>query len=354
MLALGLALLIVGFGQVMGVPWRARFLMLGLLYVVVMAVHLLLPAGHALREALGGSEEPWIILGLLVAVGLIYREGLSRLRARAEDAGDARGDAGAEVANPQGPFNDDELERYARHITLPEIGGVGQKRLKQAKVLVVGAGGLGAPILLYLGAAGVGRIGVIDPDMVDLSNLQRQVIHTDEGQGLPKVFSAQRAIAAINPFVEVRPYNRALTEDIAAELFADYDLILDGTDSYATRAMINRAAVATGTPVIAGAISAWEGQVTLYNPARGAPCMACVFPDAPDPSKVRTCSETGVIGALPGVIGSMMALEAVKEIAGAGEGLRGRMVIHDALHVETRVMKIGRRSGCAVCGGAPD
>lgn len=352
MLALGIALAIIGFGHVLGLPWRARGLMLGLLYLAVLALLILLPEEHALTAALGGSIEPWVVLGILVGAVLAYRAIWAQVRARADHMQGAQ--SPAQPAAIGGPFNDDELVRYARHITLPEIGGVGQKRLKQAKVLVIGAGGLGAPVLLYLGAAGVGRIGVIDPDVVDLSNLQRQVIHSDDRQDMPKVFSAQKAIAAINPFVEVRPYNRALTEDIAAELFAEYDLVLDGTDRFETRALINRAAVVSGTPLIAGAISAWEGQITLYDPAQNAPCMACVFPDPPDPGKVRTCSETGVVGALPGVIGSMMALEAVKEIAGAGAGLRGRMVIHDALYVETRVMKLSRQAGCAVCGGAGD
>jgi len=186
---------------------------------------------------------------------------------------------------------------------------------------------------------------------VSLSNLQRQVIHTDDGQGMPKVFSAQRAVAALNPRVDLRPYNRMLTPEIAETLFSEYDLILDGTDAFATRAMVNAAAVAVGRPLIAGAISAWEGQVTLYDPAGGAPCMACIFPRAPAPGLSATCAETGVIGALPGVIGSMMALEAVKEITGAGRGLRGRMVIHDALHAETREIAVKRRPDCPVCGG---
>jgi molybdopterin/thiamine biosynthesis adenylyltransferase len=186
---------------------------------------------------------------------------------------------------------------------------------------------------------------------VSLSNLQRQVIHTDDRQGMPKVFSAQKAVAALNPHVDLRPYNRMLTPEIAETLFAEHDLILDGTDAFATRAMVNAAAVAVGRPVIAGAISAWEGQVTIYDPAGGAPCMACVFPKAPAPGLSATCAETGVIGALPGVIGSVMALEAVKEITGAGKTLRGRMMIHDALHAETREIAVARRADCPVCGG---
>jgi molybdopterin/thiamine biosynthesis adenylyltransferase len=337
-----------GIGHLMGAPKQARFYMIGLLYVAVLALQLVFPVGHPLREMTGGSADPWLILGGGVALVLAYRVLLHRLRGRA-----ATVEAEREAAAPKpmsGPFTEEELERYARHITLPDIGGGGQLALKQAKVLVVGAGGLGAPALLYLAAAGVGRIGVIDADEVSLSNLQRQVIHRDEDQGMPKVFSAQRAIAALNPNVDVRPYNRALTADIAEDLFGEYDLILDGTDSYAVRSMINAAAVAAGRPVLAGAISAWEGQVTLYDPAGGAPCMACVFPKAPSPEMAATCAETGVIGALPGVVGSMMALEAVKEVTGTGTGLRGRMLIYDALHAETRLITVKRQADCLVCG----
>jgi molybdopterin/thiamine biosynthesis adenylyltransferase len=334
-----------GLGHLMKTPYRARFVMLGVLYLAVVAVQFLLPLAHPLRQATGGSLGEWLFVGLLAGVVLAYRAGLNTLRARA-----GREAAAVPFAAPQGPFSDEELERYARHITLREIGGAGQRALKEARVLVVGAGGLGAPVLLYLAAAGVGRIGVIDADVVSLSNLQRQVIHTDARQGMPKVFSAEISIKAINPHVELRPYHRMLTEEIAEALFAEYDLILDGTDSFAVRAMINRAAVATGRPVVAGAISAWEGQVTIYDPARGAPCMACIFPKAPAPGLSATCAETGVVGALPGVIGAMMAMEAVKRITGAGQGLAGRMLIHDALMGESREIKLARRGDCPVCG----
>ena len=348
LLVAGLAAMIWGIGAAMGVPRAARLNMLGLLYVAVLALQVALPEGHPLREATGGSPALWLILGASLVLVLAYRLVLNRLRGRAEGIEATREtEAGAVEA---GPFSGAELERYARHITLPDIGGGGQLALKQAKVLVVGAGGLGAPALLYLAAAGVGRIGIIDGDTVTLSNLQRQVIHTDARLDMPKVFSAQAAIAELNPHVETRPYNRALTGDIAEELFAEYDLILDGTDSYDTRALVNRAAVAVGRPVLAGAISAWEGQVTLYDPASGAPCMACVFPNAPAPDMAATCAETGVIGALPGVVGSMMALEAVKHITGAGTGLAGRMLIYDGLHGEMRSFAVKRRPDCPVCG----
>ncbi|WP_430450238.1 HesA/MoeB/ThiF family protein [Rhodophyticola sp.] len=345
---LGLAGVIWGIGALMGAPRQARFYMLGLLYVAVLAVQVALPDGHPLREATGSSPALWLILGGMVVLVLAYRAALGQVRNRAR-AAEQRVD-GVATASHGGPFSGDELERYARHITLPDIGGRGQHALKEARVLVVGAGGLGSPALLYLAAAGVGTIGVIDGDVVDLSNLQRQVIHTDQRQEMPKVFSAEIAMKALNPFVAVKPYNRALSAEIAEELFAEYDLILDGTDSYATRALINAAAQASGRPVMAGAISAWEGQVTLYDPAGGAPCFACIFPQAPAPGLSATCAETGVIGALPGVIGAMMALEAVKEITGAGDGLRGRMLIYDAFHAETRIISLKRRADCMVCG----
>lgn len=338
-----------GIGHLMGVPRAARLNMLGLLFVVVLALQIALPDGHPVRELTGGSAALWLILAAGVALVLAYRAVLARLWGRAE-AAEADRDAVGPAAPSAAPFTDEELERYARHITLPDIGGGGQLALKRAKVLVVGAGGLGAPSLFYLAAAGVGRIGVIDDDVVAVSNLQRQVIHTDERIDMPKVFSAEMAMKALNPHIDVRPYNRKLTEEIAETLFADYDLILDGTDTFSTRALVNRAAVATGRPVIAGAISAWEGQITLYDPASGAPCMACVFPEPPAPGLAATCAETGVIGALPGVVGSMMALEAVKHITGAGTGLAGRMTIYDGLHGESRTMRLSRRADCAVCG----
>ncbi len=337
-----------GLGAFMKVPVVARLNMLGLLYVAVLAVQVAFADGHPLRELTGGSIGLWLLLGAGLVFVLAYRALLRRLRGRAEVI-EAERDANAPVASR--PFSDAELERYARHITLPDVGGGGQLALKNASVLVVGAGGLGSPVLLYLAAAGVGRIGVIDADSVGLSNLQRQVIHTDARIDAPKVFSAEAAMRALNPHVEVRPYHRALDADIAEALFAEYDLIVDGTDSFAVRDIVNRAAVGAGRPLIAGAISAWEGQVTLYDPAGGAPCMACIFPDAPAPELSATCAEAGVIGALPGIVGSLMALEVVKEITGAGEGLRDRMLIFDALHAEVRVIAVRRRADCSVCGG---
>lgn len=332
-----------GLGAAIRAPRQARWLMIALLYVAVLMITVGFPEGARLREIFGGSAAPWAIGGVLAALVLAYREGLRRLRARVP---------APEAPARQAPvMGGEEVERYARHIVLREIGGPGQRRLKEARVLVLGAGGLGAPALLYLAGAGVGRIGVVDFDTVDASNLQRQVIHRDEDQGTPKAFSAVRAMAALNPHLDLRPYNRRLTEEIAPALFADYDLVLDGTDDWATRALVNRVAVAGGVPLLSGAIAQWEGQVSLFDPARGTPCHACIFPREPAPGTAPSCAEGGVLGPLPGIIGSIMAAEAVKHLARAGETLAGRLLLYDALHAESRVIRLRPREGCEVCGG---
>ncbi|RCW86668.1 HesA/MoeB/ThiF family protein [Paracoccus lutimaris] len=251
--------------------------------------------------------------------------------------------ASAQVMQPA------ELDRYARHIVLRELGGPGQAALRRARVLVVGAGGLGAPVCQYLAAAGVGRITVADDDRVSLSNLQRQVIFRSKDDGQPKAQAARAAMLALNPHIEVTALARRITAEDAA-LIAEQDLVIDGTDSFTARQAINAACVAAGVPLVAGAIAQWEGQVTVWDPKRGAPCMSCIFPQAPAPGLAPACVEAGVVGPLPGVIGSMMALEAIKIIAGAGEPLRGRMLIFDGLYGENRLMKIARRGDCPVCG----
>ncbi|MCI2399384.1 molybdopterin-synthase adenylyltransferase MoeB [Aliiroseovarius subalbicans] len=329
-----------GGGHVLEVPRSRRWLLIGIVMLAVLLVHATLPSGSPLVRAIGGSFMGWVVgLGILALIAG-YGVGLKALKARVSVA--------PEIA--QGPFSDTELDRYARHIVLREIGGPGQMALKKAKVLVVGAGGLGSPVLLYLAAAGVGTIGVVDDDVVDNSNLQRQVIHRDADIGMPKVFSAERAMRAQNPAIEVKPYNRRLDDDNAGALIAEYDLVLEGTDNFATRYLVNRVAAKLGKPVIGGALSQWEGQISTFDPAKGAPCYQCIFPEAPAPGLAPSCSEAGVVGPLPGVIGAMMAVEAVKEITGAGEGLRGRMMIFDAMYAETRMIKTKRREGCPVCG----
>lgn len=311
--------------------------------VLVLATAPAIGAQH-LAAALGGDFRIWVLLGPFAALALGYLALLRRLRARAAPVA-------ATAMAAAGPFSPAELDRYARHILLREIGGPGQRRLKAAKVLVVGAGGLGSPALMYLAASGVGVIGVIDADAVEASNLQRQIIHTEDRVGMPKVFSAEVALRALNPFIETRPYHRALDEANADALIGDYDLVLDGTDNFDTRYLVNRVCVARGVPLIAGAITQWEGQLSLWHPASGAPCYECVFPVRPAPGMVPTCAEAGVASPLPGVIGAMMAMEAVKHLTQAGETLHGRLLIHDALYAETRVIGVKRRADCPVCGG---
>lgn len=342
-LVLGLAAMLWGGGAALGAPRVLRLGLIGLLWAAVVTLHFTLPDGHPLRMATGEDARIWLIFGLFLGLSLVYRRLLAALRAKVAPT--------APAAEPKaGAFRPVELDRYSRHIMLREIGGAGQKKLKYSKVLVIGAGGLGSPALLYLAGAGVGTIGVVDDDVVDGSNLQRQIIHADQRIGMPKVFSAETAMRALNPFIEVRPYNRRLTEADAETLFADYDLILDGTDNFDTRYMVNRIAAKLGKPLITGAITQWEGQLSLFDPAQNTPCYECVFPTRPAAGLVPTCAEAGVAAPLAGIIGAMMATEAVKHITGAGETLRGRLMIHDALYAETRVIAVHARADCPVCG----
>lgn len=241
-------------------------------------------------------------------------------------------------------FSEDEVERYARHLVLREIGGPGQQRLRAARVLMVGAGGLGAPAALYLAAAGVGVIGLADPDTVSLSNLQRQVLYTTADVGQEKVDRAAQRLGDLNPHVQVEA--RALKIDAAnaAELAAGYELVLDGTDDFATRFAVSDACVRTGRTHVSGAIGRWTGQVGVF---RGKPCYRCLVPEAPP--EAETCAAVGVVGALAGVVGALMALEAVKLITGAGAPLTGRLLIYDALAGETRTVRVAGDPTCPVC-----
>lgn len=300
-----------------------------------------------------GDMRHWLILGGFAALVLGYRAILSRLSQGVGTSG-APGMIGDTPAlqpleTPSASLSDDELDRYARHIVLREIGGPGQRKLRNARVLIVGAGALGAPVALYLAAAGVGRITLADDDTVSLSNLQRQVIYGMDDLGALKVQAAARQLARLNPHVQVTPLARRITPD-DTDFLQDFDLVLDGTDSFAARASINAACVAAGVPLIAGSIAQWEGQLSVWDPARGAPCMACIFPDAPAPGLAPPCAEAGVVGALPGIIGSMMALEAIKLICGAGAVARGRLLILDGLWGETRSITLRRNPDCPVCG----
>lgn len=352
-LVLVMAAVLWGIGAAMGTPRRQRWMMIAGLWVAVTLAHLVLPEGHPVRVATGEDVALWLLIGGAAGVLLIYRAGLGALRTRAGVREEqAVQDAAGKGETPL--FRASELERYARHIVLREIGGPGQKALKNARVLVIGAGGLGSPAILYLAAAGVGMIGVIDDDDVENANLQRQVIHDDADIGLPKVQSALNRVQAQNPNVVLRPFRRRLTTEIAADLFGDFDLILDGTDNFETRYLANAAAVAQGKPLISGALSQWEGQLSVFDPANGTPCYECLFPEAPAPGLTPSCAEAGVLGPLPGVVGAMMAVEAVKLITGAGECLRGEMLIYDALHGETRKIGLQRRADCPICSTKGD
>jgi len=244
-------------------------------------------------------------------------------------------------------FTDVEIERYARHLVLREVGGPGQQKLKAGSALIVGAGGLGSPAALYLAAAGLGTLILADPDDVDLSNLQRQVIYTEDDLGRPKPEAAADRLAALNPHIFVAGYNGAFTEETAEELVTGVDVVLDGTDDFATRFAVNAACVRMGKPLVTGAIGRWTGQAGVFA---GRPCYRCLVPEIPP--EAETCSVVGVVGALAGVIGSLMALEAIKLITGAGEPLTGRLMIYDALAGETRTVRVAADPECPVCGGA--
>jgi molybdopterin-synthase adenylyltransferase len=343
---------LVGFAVIAGAGWSGRlprrWVLVGLAVWWALAVLTSAPLwmGGGRAALLGGDFVGWILLGVLAVLVMGYR--LILLRVRSRIALPATASAVLPVKGEA--FAAAELDRYARHILLREIGGQGQRRLKDARVLVLGAGGLGSPALLYLAASGVGTLGVIDDDVVEASNLQRQIIHTAGRIGMPKVFSAQIAIADLNPHVTLRPYNRRLDAANAAALIADYDLVLDGSDNFDTRYLVNATCAALGKPLISAAITQWEGQLSLYDPTQDAPCYACIFPHRPAAGLVPSCAEAGVAAPLPGIIGSMMAMEAVKHLTGAGETLRNRLLIHDALEMETRMIRIARRDDCAVCG----
>jgi molybdopterin/thiamine biosynthesis adenylyltransferase len=325
-------------------PRPRALIFAALWWLVIMLAHAPMVDAERLARVIGGDFGAWLVFGLLTIAVAAYMFLFKTLKARAKP------EKAAAASLPKAAFSEAELNRYARHIILREIGGPGQRKLKDAKVLVIGAGGLGSPALLYLAASGVGTLGVVDDDKVESSNLQRQVIHSEDRVGMPKVHSAAQAIAALNPHVTVRPYDRRLDEVIAEDLIAEYDIVLDGSDNFDTRYLVNRACVKAGKPLVAAAITQWEGQLSVWHPASGAPCYECVFPTRPAPGMVPTCAEAGVAAPLPGVLGAMMAMETLKLITGAGEPLRGRMLIHDALYAETRVIGVKRRSDCPVCG----
>lgn len=249
-------------------------------------------------------------------------------------------------------LNQDEVLRYSRHLMIPEVGLEGQRKLKAASALLVGSGGLGSPLALYLAAAGVGRIGIVDYDVVDASNLQRQVAHGMSALGEPKVESARRRMLDINPHIEVRVFNEVLTSENAGRIAEGYDLLLDGSDNFPTRYLLNDLGVLTGRPYIYGSIFRFEGQVSVFDARRGA-CYRCLFPEPPPPGSVPSCAEGGVFGVLPGTVGTLQATEAIKLILGVGEPLVNKLLLYDALEMSFQVVNLRKNPDCVVCGAAP-
>jgi adenylyltransferase/sulfurtransferase len=251
----------------------------------------------------------------------------------------------------EGALTLDQVTRYSRHIIMPQVGPVGQRKLMQARVLIVGAGGLGSPIALYLAAAGVGTLGIVDFDIVDLSNLQRQLLHQADDVGKPKVQSARETLNAYNPEVTVIGHEAPITSENALELIPQYDIVVNGADNFATRYLVNDAAYLAGKPLVDGSILLFDGQATTFIPGQG--CYRCLFPEPPPPGLVPSCAEAGVLGALCGTIGSIQATEVLKLILGIGEPLAGRLLLYDALSMEMRQVKIRRNPNCPLCGDHP-
>jgi len=249
-------------------------------------------------------------------------------------------------------LSNDEILRYSRHLIMPEVGMEGQLKLRAAKVLCIGAGGLGSPLAMYLAAAGVGTIGIVDFDVVDFTNLQRQIIHSTADVGRKKLDSAAETIEGINPFVKVRKFETRLSSENALELFRDFDVIVDGTDNFPTRYLVNDACVLTGKPNVYGSIFRFEGQASVFATKEG-PCYRCLYPEPPPPGLVPSCAEGGVLGILPGLVGVIQATEAIKLVLGAGEPLIGRLLLVDALGMSFRQLKLKKNPDCPVCGKNP-
>jgi molybdopterin/thiamine biosynthesis adenylyltransferase len=250
-------------------------------------------------------------------------------------------------------FTEDQVRRYARHVILPGIGGHGQRKLMESSVLVIGAGGLGSPAAMYLAAAGVGTLGLVDFDHVELSNLQRQLLHDTDDVGRPKVESARDRLTELNPNVEVVTHRALLTSENAFDVLGGYDVVVDGTDNFPVRYLVNDATQMLGTPLVYGSIYQWEGQATVFLPGQETPCYRCLFPEPPPPGTVPSCAEGGVFGVLPGIIGSIQAVEAIKLLLGVGETLAGTLVLYDALRSEFTSVKLRWDPDCPVCGKHP-
>ena len=245
-------------------------------------------------------------------------------------------------------FTDEQIERYSRHIILPEVGGAGQQKMLEARVLLLGAGGLGSPAAYYLAAAGIGNLGIVDFDRVDLSNLQRQILHSTERIGMLKTESAKKTIQALNPDVNVVLYNKKLSSDNIMELIENYDYVIDGSDNFPTRYLVNDACVMKNKPLIHGSIYRFEGQVTVFKPDNG-PCYRCLYPEPPPPGMAPNCQEGGVLGVLAGVIGNLQVVETLKLILGIGKPLIGKLLLYDALNAEFRSLRLRKDDKCPVC-----
>ena len=257
------------------------------------------------------------------------------------------------VVGPADDLSVDEVRRYSRHLIIPDVGMIGQKRLKNARVLCIGAGGLGSPALMYLAAAGVGTLGIVEFDTVDESNLQRQIIHGQSDVGRSKAESARDTVREINPYVTVNIHDVRLDSSNALELFAQYDLIVDGTDNFATRYLVNDACVLLGKPYVWGSIYRFEGQASVFAPHLGGPCYRCLYPEPPPPGMVPSCAEGGVLGVLPGIIGCIQTTEILKLALGKGTPLTGRLVLFNALDMKFRELKLRRDPACPICGDHP-
>jgi adenylyltransferase/sulfurtransferase len=269
-------------------------------------------------------------------------------------------DACATSATAAAAFTDDQVHRYARHILLGEVGGTGQARLLASKVLVIGAGGLGSPISMYLAAAGVGTLGIVDDDVVDLSNLQRQIVHATASVGMAKVDSARATLAAINPDVTVIAHRERITAKNALSLIADYDVVADGSDNFPTRFLVNDACYFARKPLVSGAVLRFDGQIATYKAfepgadgGEHGPCYRCLFREPPPPGQIPSCAEAGVLGAFCGLVGSLQATEVLKELLGIGESLSGQLMVCDALSTTFRKIRVRRDPGCPLCGDAP-
>jgi sulfur-carrier protein adenylyltransferase/sulfurtransferase len=254
---------------------------------------------------------------------------------------------------PGHQFSEEQVLRYSRHIILPQIGAAGQRKLLDAKILCIGAGGLGSPASMYLAAAGIGTLGILDFDRVDLTNLQRQLLHDNDDVGRPKVDSAAERITGINPDVSVIKHDTILTSDNAFEILGGYDVIVDGTDNFPVRYLVNDATQMLGKPLVYGSIFQFDGQASVFLPGPETPCYRCLFPQPPPPGAVPSCSEAGVFGVLPGIVGSIQAVEAIKLVTGIGEPLVGRLLLFDALAMEFTTVKLRWDPECPVCGKHP-